>query len=98
MANGKGFNGMAKLLVQVAIVLLAAAVVWGAVRHQVADNTKDIDEIKTVDIVKIDEAKLDKEVFKMYAEQQQKASEKTDKMLDKIDGKLDKALSHEHER
>ena len=81
----KNTNGTVKLLVQLGLILLAAAVVWGAVRHQVSDNADDIEVIQTVDMPK----KLDKEVFQMYLDQEQKANEKTDKKLDKI---LDKVL------
>ncbi len=84
VAKGTQVNGMARRVVQVGVILLAAAVVWGAVRHQVKDNTEDIAEVK--------ECKLDKEVFKMYCEQQKTASEKTDTQLNRIEGKLDKAL------
>ncbi len=92
-ANGWQFNGAAKLLVYLAVILVAVAAGWGVVKRQVTDNTKDIAEIRTVDIVGIEEAKLDKEVFGMYIEQRQKASEKTDKTLEKIDGKLDRLIA-----
>lgn len=56
----KNTTGTVRLLVQIGMILLAAAVIWGAVRHQVVDNTEDIKVIKEVDIPKIDEGKLDK--------------------------------------
>ena len=81
MAKNAQSNGATRLLVQLAVILVTVAVGWGIVSHKVADNTDDITK------------KLDKEVFQMYAEQQQKASEKTDKTLEKIDGKLDRLIS-----
>lgn len=86
MAKSRQINGTFKFIIQIVLgTVVAAAVVWGAVRHQVDDNTDDIKIIKEVDIP----AKLDKEVFQMYLDQEQKADEKTDKKLDKI---LDKVL------
>ncbi len=58
------FNGAARLLVQLAVILVTVGAGWGIVSHQVTDNTGDIDEIKTVDIPKIDEVKLDKALEK----------------------------------
>ncbi len=84
----KNTNGTVKLLVYIGVILLGFAAVWGAVRHNVVDNTEDIKTIKEVDIPK----KLDKEVFSMYLDQRQKADDKRDDMLNKMDGKLDKAL------
>ena len=81
----KNTNGTVKLIVYIGVILLGFAAVWGAVRHNVVDNTEDIKVIKEVDMPK----KLDKEVFQMYLDQEQKADEKTDKKLDKI---LDKVL------
>ena len=88
----KNTTGTVRLLVQIGMILLAAAAIWGAVRHQVIDNTDDIKIIKEVDIPKIDAAKLDKEVFQMYLDQEHVADEKSDKKLDRIEGKLDKVL------
>ena len=85
----KNTNGTVRLLVQVGVILLAGAAIWGAVRHQVVDNTDDIKVIKESDMPK----KLDKEVFSMYLDQRQKADDKRDKKLDKMDEKLDKALA-----
>ncbi len=85
MANSKQFNGAARLMVQIMVILVTVAVAWGIASHKVADNTADI--------ANIDAAKLDKEVFAMYIEQQEKASEKRDKMLERMDVKLDKALA-----
>ncbi len=85
----KNTNGTVKLLVYIGIILLGFAAVWGAVRHNVVDNTEDIKTIKEVDLPKIDEEKLDNAVFKMYLDQQKEADEKRDTKLDKI---LDKVL------
>lgn len=88
----KNTDGTIRLLIQIAMILVAAAVVWGAVRHQVVDNTDDIDDIKTIDLPKIDAAKLDKEVFSMYLKQEKEADDKRDGFLNKMDEKLDKVL------
>jgi len=77
MANG---NGTSRFIFQLAMVLIGAAVVWGALQHQVKSNTDGI------------EKKLDKEVFGMYIKQQEKASEARDKMLERMETKLDKVL------
>ncbi len=82
----------ARLVIYVVLIIAAACIVWGAVRHQVIDNTADIVEIKTVIIPKIDTMKLNKEVFRMYLQQEEKAEEKRDKFLERMDEKLDKAL------
>ena len=89
----KNTDGTIRLLVQVGMILLAAAVVWGTVRHNVADNTEDIKVIKEVDIPKIDKDKLDKEVFSMYLKQEKEADDKRDVFLNKMDDKLDKVLA-----
>jgi len=83
MVKNNTFNGWSKVLVGLAVSLVAIAVAWGTVRNQVATNSSNV------------EKKLDKEVFQMYCEQQKAASEKTDRTLEKIDGKLDKLISGE---
>ena len=90
----KNTNGTVKLIIQLALILIAAVAAWSAVRHQVVDNTDDIKVIKEVEIPKIDAAKLDKEVFSMYLDQQKEADAKQERMLDKMDGKLDKVLQN----
>lgn len=92
MAKNAPLNGWTRLVIYVVVIAAAACIVWGSVRHQVVDSAEDIIEIKTVIIP----AKLDKEVFRMYLEQEEKADVRRDKVLDdqfdKIDKKLDKAL------
>ncbi len=92
MAKTMQSNGMIRLLVYVGVILLAAAIMWGAVRHNVTDNSEAIVEIKTVTIPKLDRDKLDKEVFQMYLDQEQVADDKSDAKLNRIETKLDKAL------
>lgn len=84
MAKSVQLNGWARLVIYVVVIAAAACVAWGAVRYNVIDNTKDITEIKN--------RKLDKEVFQMYIEQEEKAETKRDKFLEKMDEKLDKVL------
>ncbi len=81
MANSIKLNGWSKVLVSLGISLLVIAVAWGTVKTKVGANSDNI------------EKKLDKEVFQMYCEQQKTADEKTEKTLDKIDGKLDKLIA-----
>ena len=85
----KNTNGTVRLILQIGLILIAAVAAWGAIRHQVIDNTDDIKCIKEVDMPKMDEAKLDNAVFKMYLDQQKEADKKRDTKLDKI---LDKVL------
>ena len=81
----KNTNGTVRLVVYIGVILLGFAAVWGAVRHQVSDTVDDVKVIKEIDLPK----KLDKEVFSMYLDQQQRADDKRDEKLDKI---LDKVL------
>lgn len=85
MANGTKVSGAAKLVVQLAVILVAVAVGWAVISHQVDDNTEDIE--------KVEAEKVDNDVFIMHCEQQKERDMKTDKWRDKIDGKIDKLLS-----
>lgn len=78
------FNGTARLLVQLAVILVTVAVGWGIVSRQVKANAENI--------AKVEIKKLEKEVFKMYCEQQSIADAKTERVLEKIDGKLDRLI------
>ncbi len=55
----KDSNGTLRLIAYIGSIILGVAAVWGAVRHNVADNTEDIKTIKEIDLPKIDEEKLD---------------------------------------
>lgn len=80
MAGGTKLNGWAKVLVGLAVSLLAVAVAWGTVRNQVKTNSNTV------------EKKLDTAVFQMYLDQEKTANEKRDKTLERMEIKLDKAL------
>ena len=84
MAKNAQFNGVARLVLQLAVILGTVAVAWGIVSHQVKDNTEDIKDVEL--------KKLDKEVFQMYLVQQEKVDENRDKILERMDGKMDRVL------
>lgn len=85
MANGTQLNGVAKLALQLVVILVTVAVGWGFISHQVGDNTDDIEKVEI--------EKVDNDIFIMHCEQQKQQAEKSDKWMERIDGKIDRLLS-----
>lgn len=88
----KNTNGMIRLIIQLALILVAAVAAWGAIRHQVVNTVDDVKYIKEVELPKIDKDKLDKAIFDMHAAEQVRSWEKLDKTMVRFEEKLDKAL------
>ena len=80
-----GLNGWLKVIITIVVIGGTSLIAWGEMRIKV---TKGETEVK-----RLDDVKVEKEVFEMHMAEQMRSNDKIDKTLIRMEEKLDKVIA-----
>ena len=80
-----GINGWLKVIITIVVIGGTSLIAWGEMRIKV---NKGETEVK-----RLDDVKVEKEVFEMHMAEQRRSNDKIDKTLIRMEEKLDKVIA-----